>query len=204
MADNDVMAGLQQVARRRGQRGYFTSAQAQAEGMSRMQLKRLVERGLAVRVAPRVYRFRVTAATGWKDQLAIELLATGGIACGLSAAALYELADPPERPCVLVERGRRTAVDGRHTSRELARYERVTVDGLRSLAPVRALLDSAHRLPTTKATAMVESAIVRGLVKPEALRRRAKELEHSKRPGCAVVLRILTELHPELARSRNE
>jgi hypothetical protein len=69
---------------------------------------------------------------------------------------------------------------------------------------VRALLDSAHRLPATKATAMVESAIVRGLVKPEALRRRAKELEHSKRPGCAVVLRILAELHPELARSRNE
>ena len=51
---------------------------------------------------------------------------------------------------------------------------------------------------------MVESAIVRGLVNPDVLRRRANELTHSKRPGCAIVLRILAELHPELARSRNE
>jgi very-short-patch-repair endonuclease len=30
------------------------------------------------------------------------------------------------------------------------------------------------------------------------------ELSNAKRPGCAVTLRILAELHPELARSRNE
>jgi hypothetical protein len=51
---------------------------------------------------------------------------------------------------------------------------------------------------------MVERAIVRGLLKPDALRQRAQELTHSKRPGCAIVLSILDELHPELARSRNE
>jgi very-short-patch-repair endonuclease len=51
---------------------------------------------------------------------------------------------------------------------------------------------------------MVESAIVRKLVKAAGLRRRAQELANSKRPGCAVVLRILDDLHPELARSRNE
>jgi very-short-patch-repair endonuclease len=59
-------------------------------------------------------------------------------------------------------------------------------------------------LSPAKAVALVESAIVRGLVRPDALRRRASELAHSKRPGCAVALRILHELHPELARSRNE
>jgi hypothetical protein len=41
-------------------------------------------------------------------------------------------------------------------------------------------------------------------VKPIALRRRATELSNAKRPGCAVTLDILAELHPELARSRNE
>ena len=66
------------------------------------------------------------------------------------------------------------------------------------------MLDSVHRLPTTIAVAIVESAIVRGLVKPDSLRRRAQELINSKRPGCAVALRILAYLHPELARSRNE
>jgi hypothetical protein len=119
-------------------------------------------------------------------------------------AALYDLAKPPLLPCVLVRRGSRHAVAGRSTTRDLAPSECVTVDGLRSLCPVRAVIDSAHRLPYRDAVALVESAIVRGLVKPVALQRRASELCHGKRPGCAVVLRILADLHPELERSRNE
>ena len=200
----ETYSELQRIARRRAQRGYFTSAQAETAGVSRMKLARLVERGLVVRAARGVYRFRVTAVASWKDQLAAELLSTGGVASGLSAAALYELADPPAVPSVIVPRGGGPAASGRHTTRHLPRYECVTVDGLRSLAPVRAVLDSVHRLSSARGVAVVESAIVRGLVKPEALRRRAGELTHSKRPGCSMVLRILDELHPELARSRNE
>ena len=169
-----------------------------------MQLSRLVSDGLIVRVAPRVYRFRVAAAANWRDRFAAELLSTGGVASGLSAVALYDLAAAPRDPCVLVERGSRARGGARHTTPELPASDVVIVDGLRALAPVRAVLDSVHRLPTTSAVAMVESAIVRGLVKPDALRRRARELMNSKRPGCAVVLRILADLHPELARSRNE
>jgi very-short-patch-repair endonuclease len=41
-------------------------------------------------------------------------------------------------------------------------------------------------------------------VKPIALQRRASELSHGTRPGCRITLGILAELHPELARSRNE
>jgi hypothetical protein len=195
---------LHRFARRRGQRGYFTTAQAEASGLSRTHLSRLVERGLLERAASGVYRFRVGAPPSWKDRLAAELLSTGGVACGLSAAALYKLSDPPPRPTVIVVRSGGSVACGRHTTRELPKYECVTVDGLRTLAPIRTVLDSAHRLPATKAVALVESAIVRDLVRPDALRRRARELTHSKRPGCAVVLRILTDLHPELARSRNE
>ena len=195
---------LQRVARRRAQRGYFTSAQAQAAGMSRLELAREVKRGRIVRAAPRVYRFRVSATPSWRDHLAAELLSTGGTACGLSAVALYGLTDPPAHPDLLVARGSRSAVPGRHTTRELPKYEVVTVDGLRALAPVRAVLDAAQYLSHSAATSMVESAVVRGLVRPEALRRRATELNHSTRPGCAVVLCILDQLHPELARSRNE
>jgi very-short-patch-repair endonuclease len=200
----DVYAELHRVARRRAQRGHFTSMRAQAAGMSRKHLSRLVAGGVVVRVAPSVYRFRVAAEPTWKDRLAVELLATGGVASGLTAAALHGLADPPARPRVIVTRGSRAAIPGRHTTRHLPRYDCVTVDGLRTLAPVRTVLDAAHRLPPAKATALVESAIVRGLVKPAGLRRRANELVHTKRPGCAIVLRILDELHPELARSRNE
>jgi very-short-patch-repair endonuclease len=195
---------LRRVARRRGQRGYFTTAQAEDAGLSRMELTRLVRRGLVERAAPGVYRFRIAASANWKDRLAAELLSTGGVACGLSAPALYDLIDPPPRPSVLVPRGLRTSALGHHSTRDLPRYDCATVEGLRTLAPVRAVLDSAHRMPTAKAVAMVERAIVRGLVNPDTLAKRAKELTHSKRPGCAVVLRILADLHPELARSRNE
>ena len=51
---------------------------------------------------------------------------------------------------------------------------------------------------------MIESAVVRELVDPLRLSRRARELRNSKRPGCAIVLAILDELHPELRRSRND
>jgi very-short-patch-repair endonuclease len=200
----DPYVQLRRLARREGQRGCFTSAQASDAGLSRVQLHRLVQRGAVVREAPRVYRFTVSAARSWKDRLAVELLSTGGIACGLSAAALYGLADPPAQPEVLVARGSRIAVPGRHTTRDLQRVESVTVQGMRSLAPVRMVLDAVHRLPESRAVALIESAIVQGLVKPAVLERRARELSHGKRPGCAVARRILTDLHPELARSRNE
>jgi Transcriptional regulator, AbiEi antitoxin len=202
--DPDHYSALRRVARRRSQRGCFTSAQARAVGVSSRELSRLVARGIVIREAPRVYRFGVTSAPSWKDPLAVEILRTGGVACGLSAAALYGLADPPPAPCVLVPRGSRSAVPGRHTSRELAPADRVVVDGLRALSPIRAVLDSVHHLPRQKAIVLIETAIVRGLVKPVALRRRATELSNAKRPGCAVTLQILAELHPELARSRNE
>jgi very-short-patch-repair endonuclease len=175
----DAYDELNRIARRRSQRGHFTSSQAEGAGMSRMQLKRLVDRGLVERAATRVYRFR------------------------LSATALYKLSDPPSVPSVLVRRSGRGAA-GRHTTRTLPISERVIVDGLPALSPVRAVLDSVHRMPRADAVAMVESAIVRALVSPERLRRRAAELAHSKRPGCAVTLQILADLHPELARSRNE
>jgi hypothetical protein len=203
-ARKDDFSELQRVARRRGQRGYFTTAQAEGAGISRTRLGLLVKRGLVVRAAAGVYRFRVAAAETWKDRLAVALLSPGAVACGLSAPALYGLADPPAEQSVIVRRGARTARGGRHTTRDLPRHECATIEGLRTLTPTRAVLDSAHLLPKVKAIAMVESAIVRGLVKSDVLSKRAKELMHSKRPGCAVVLRILADLHPELERSRNE
>ncbi len=201
---NDAYGRLKRVARRPAQRGCFTAEQATAAGLTRVQLHRLLQRGVVERVGSRVYRFTVSAAPDWKDRLAAELLATGGIACGLSAAALQGLADPPGRPAVLVGRGSRAARPGRHTTRELDRSEWTTVDGLSTLGPIRMVLDATHRMSRSKATVLVESAIVKKLVEPAELERRARELANAKRPGCAVTLRILSNLHPELARSRNE
>jgi len=193
---------LRKIARRRSQRGYFTAAQAEACGLSRTALCRLVERGLVVRVAPGVYRFAVTAAPDWRDLLAAELLSSRGLACELTSLGLFELVKPPMKPAVLVARGGHGR--GRHSTRDLAPYERVTVDGLATLAPIRAILDAIHLLPPDQRSEVVERAIVRGLVRPDQLRRRANELLHAKRPGCAITLRVLDALHPELGRARNE
>lgn len=205
MEADDAYARLRRSARRSSQRGCFTPAQARDAGLTSAQLRRLVQRGSVVKAAPGVYRFTVGAAPNWKDRLAVELLSTRGVACGLTAPALYGLVDPPARFDVLVPRGSRvTLSNGRHTTRDLEEFECVTVDGLRALAPIRMILDAVHRLPRARAVDLIESAIVRGLVKPAALDRRARELTHSKRPGCAVALRILADLNPDLARSRNE
>ena len=200
---NDSYARLRVVARRRSQRGCFTFEQALAAGLTASQISRLLQKGVIVRVAPRVYRFTVVGSD-WKSDLAAQLLSTGGVACGLTAAALYSLTSPPAHPEVMVLHGARRGSRGRHSTRALESVERVTVDGLAALAPVRTVVDVAHRVSRSEARTLVESAIVRGLVRPAALERRARELRHGKRPGCAVVLRVLADLHPELERSRNE
>ena len=66
------------------------------------------------------------------------------------------------------------------------------------------MLDSIHRVPASDRSAVIERAIVRDLVKPDVLRRRATELMHPKRPGCRVALELLDALHPEVARAQNE
>jgi very-short-patch-repair endonuclease len=204
MATDDPYARLRRLARRSSQRGCFTTAQAQDAGLSSVQLHGLAQRGTVIREAPRVYRFTVGAAPDWKARLAVELLSTSGVSCGLTAPALYTLARPPATFDILLPRGSRAAKKGRHTTRDLTDSECTTVDGLRALAPVRMVLDCVHRMPFNHAVALIESAVVRGLVKPLALERRARELSHGKRPGCAVALRVLAKLHPEVARSRNE
>ena len=172
--------------------------------MNRQLLADWTAKGLLVRTGLGVYRFAAAGATSWKDELAGELLATRGIAAGRSAAALYGLLAPPSRPEVLVKRGSRQASQPRHTTRTLPARDHTIVDGLRAMHPMRAIIDAAHRVPRTRAVAMIETAIVRRLVDPFELERRARELRHPKRPGASVVLGVLGELHPELARSRNE
>jgi very-short-patch-repair endonuclease len=203
-ANADRFRRLRRVAQRRDQRGYFTTAQARAAGVTADELTLLVKRGVIERVAQGLYRFVVSTTPTWKDRLAGELLRTGGVASGLSAAALYGLADPPARPSVIVPRGSRHAVPGHHTTRELRDEECERVDGLRTLGPTRMVLDVAHRTSRPRGRALIESAIVRGLIDPDALRKRALELTNPKRPGCAMAVALLDDLHPELARSRNE
>jgi very-short-patch-repair endonuclease len=198
------LARLARITRRSSQRGHFTVAQASRCGINRQMLFDWAGRGILTRTGRGVYRFAAAGPTTWKDDLAGSLLATGGTASGRSAVALYGLIGPPARSEVLVHRKSRHAISPQHTTRTSPKRDYTVVDGLRALHPVRAILDAAHRMPRKQAVDMIERAIVRGLIDPLELERRARELRNSKRPGCRVVLGILAELHPELERSRNE
>src|SRR5215475_1724203 len=116
MGNEDPYTSLRRVARRRSQRGFFTFAQALAAGVSRSQLARWCRRGVVERVEPRVYRFTVGAAPTAEDRLAARLLSTGGMACGVSAAALYDLVAAPAQPQTLAARGNHVTA---HSTREL-------------------------------------------------------------------------------------
>ena len=52
--------------------------------------------------------------------------------------------------------------------------------------------------------ALVDAAIVRRLVRVAVLERRARELWAPRRNGCAIVLRVLADSHPDLALARSE
>ncbi len=204
------IARLNTVASRPTQRGHFTTAQAAQCRVSYKTLVGLEKCGVIRRVHRGLYRFEVGVKPTWKDLLAGELLLTDGIACGRTAAALYgwinvDCAAASGRKFeIMASRGSRHATSPRHTTRDLQRWEQVIVDGLPVLHPLRTLTDAAHRLPKRSATAMIESAIANKTVDLHDLERRARELLHPKRPGCAVVLGVLGRIHPELVATRNE
>jgi hypothetical protein len=66
------------------------------------------------------------------------------------------------------------------------------------------LLELAAKMPLERFEDVLDGAIVGRLVTMDRLEKRARELRAPRRPGCAVVLRLLEERHPELGRARNE
>lgn len=197
-------ARLRRIAARSSQRGHFTRAQALSCAVSRHRLSHLVTVGMLERTAPGLFRFVVASAPTWKDRLAGQLLKTGGVASGRTAAALFGLIEPHDGFDIMVPRRSRHANAPHHTTRDLPRHEIVQSDGLACLHPIRAIIDCASFVAPAITETMIESAVVKKLVAPADLERRARELRNSKRPGAIAVLQVLDGLHPELRRSRNE
>jgi hypothetical protein len=82
--------------------------------------------------------------------------------------------------------------------------ELTVVRGIQTTMPGRAVIDACATLPPNRCCEVVDAAVVRRLVRPQGLARRAEELNNSKRPGCAKVLHALSTQHPQLDRARNE
>jgi hypothetical protein len=194
---------LQVVAAR--QLGLFTLGQARPAGFTYGRVRRRLDCGQWEQVAPSVLRARPAAALDWRQAALAACLAHGGVAGFRTAAALYGLGRPPAVPEVLVRRTRRRGPlpAGVHSSGDLPETDCTLIGAVPATTPARTLIDACGVVSRRVAAGMVETAIVRRLVHPARLARRARELQAPRRRGCAVVLRILDALHPDLAEARN-
>lgn len=187
------------------QRGLFTVAQARAVGISDTTRRRRVAARAYEEIAPGVLRLAATKPLDWLDRLAAEGLATGAIAAGWSAAALFGLADPPRLPELIVPRRRRNLdrASVRSTT-QLPASDIVRIRGLRATSPMRTTILCADRLDVAGSATLISKAATRHLLRVTWLERRAAELVNPARPGARRVLDAIELLHPDLERARND
>jgi len=189
---------------RRRQHGVFTLAQALEAGYTRPSIRRRLADGTWIELEPRAYLVVVGVDPTAKQRLIALTLATGGVASGRSAAALFGLMPFPPEPEVTVVRGRRAAGHaGVCSTRNLPSTDVTVVDGIPTTAPARTVIDVVPTLSSRESEELVDRAIIRGVVRATRLEHRARDLGSPGRRGCATVLQLLATRHPELANARN-
>ncbi len=193
---------LRALARR--QHGVFLLGQAVEIGFTRPVIQRRLGRNVWEQVMPRVYRSSPTRAVDWRQVVMGLALVTRGVASGPTAGALYGLVPPPHRPEVIAPRPSRLVLPGAvHTTAALPSDDVTVVDGIPATSPVRTLIDLGGMLPIGRFEDVLDAAIVQRLVTVGRLQTRAQELWAPRRNGCAIVLALLEQRHPELARAAN-
>ncbi len=186
------------------QQGVFSLRQAIEKGFSRSTIARRLERGVWEAVGPKTYRSALARPVDWRQSTMAMALVTGGIASGRSAGALFELVAPPPIPEVTTCRPPRLHLAAVvRTSSLLPASDRSMVDGIPSTTPIRTVIDLGGLLPRDAFEDVLDTAIVRRLVRSDRLAVRARELWAPRRSGCAAVLDLLGERHPDLARAAN-
>ena len=173
-------AGLFELASE--QRGYFTTAQAQAYGYSRALLAYHARTGTLRRASTGVYRFRDYPSSPREEVVAAWLVVGRDVAVVSheSALELWSLSDIiPGAVHLTVPRARRhlprlPGVTIHTTTRPLDQDQVHTLDGVRVTTPPRTLLDVAEAggAPDQVSFALAQ-ALARGWVDRDALRSEA-------------------------------
>jgi predicted transcriptional regulator of viral defense system len=165
------------------QGGYFTAAQARANGYSKALLAHHAKSGRFIRVHQGLYRFREYPSSTREDVIAA-WLATGketALVSHESALDLLGLSDVvPEGVHITVPRARRyrTAPRGvvvHTTTRRLGRSDIAIREGIRLTGPVRSIMDAAQAgTAPEQITAAIGQALDRGLASRSKLLRAAR------------------------------
>ena len=168
------------------------------DGVTRRWVDNLVRRGVLERAAPGVYVVSGGAPT-WRRALAVGLLALGEQSwiSHEAAAALHGLdrtpAEPVEFTVLRDARGRRMPFVV-HTTDDLPRIDRVEVNGFRTVAATRTVIDLARaRATTTRLEGAIDSAVRLGLSSPFALRARLADLRGPGRWGARRLDELLVD-----------
>jgi very-short-patch-repair endonuclease len=168
----------------------------QLDGVTRRWVENLSRRRMVHRVAPGVYALAGSPDT-WRRRLTVGLLALGEASWVShdAAARLHQLdrapADAVEFTVPRRARGRRMPFTV-HTTADLPKLDRVTVDGFRCLSATRTIIDLAHaRVPGVRLEAAIDSAVRLGLTSPVVLAARLAELRGPGRWGAVALERFL-------------
>lgn len=184
------------------QAGYFTTAQARANGFSSALVTYHLKRGRFLRAARGVYRFRDYPSSSRESVMAAWLtLGRPAVVSHESALDILGLADLiPDAVHLTVPRNRRNApriggVRVHTTMKPLGGDQVVVRDGIDVTAPARSIVDVAEAgSAPDQVVAAVRDALRRGLTTPEHLRiaidaasSRARDLIQGAIPGPAAV-----------------
>jgi very-short-patch-repair endonuclease len=193
---------LTKVAAR--QDALWTLGQALESGFTRPSIRRRILRGRWEEVATRVYRVAQATPPTDRQLLRARTLATGGVASGRSAAALFGWLPFPSQPEITVRRAeRRNSHRSVRLTDRLPPSDATTVDGIPTTTPIRTLIDLGGLLRRDHFEELFDEVLIMGNLRPARLEARARELLASRRPGCTIVLQLLEESHPEITRARN-
>ena len=151
------------------QNGLITHTQALEAGLSRRMIQVRVEAGRWASLRRGVYAIAGIPPSERQVVLAAEL-ATGGVACRLTAARLWGLDLPAPSAIDLVGKIELNGVRA-HRTTTLVPADVAMLGAIRLTNPARTLVDCSGAVPAGRLGGVVDDGLRRGLVKLEALRR---------------------------------
>ena len=173
------------------QKGIVGLHQALARGMTRSQIRTLLEAGAWRRVHPSIYAVAGFPRT-MEQRLIAACLWVEGLASHSSAAWLFGLLGEPREVHVMTKSGRASTDAVRvHRCDDLEPYDRTWIGGIPCVTPTRLLCHLGDVMDEEALEVVVEEALRRRLTSVERLRRRLDALSGKGRRGIGALRRLL-------------